>query len=68
MTDHKPALIKAAASWMQLHSLTQAYQAAILRNDVEGAETIRRQAHDVLDVNLDMNAEAATAVRAILGN
>lgn len=62
MVDHKRALILATATWKQLHSLTQAYQAAVLRGDEDDAERIRREAHDVLDSNLDLNGEAATAV------
>lgn len=65
--DHKPALALATAAWLQLHGLTQQYQAAVLRGDVEDAERIRREAHDVLDSNLDLNGQAAVSTRALLG-
>ncbi len=52
---------------MRLRTSLQQYQAAILRGDPDAAERIRREAHDVLDANLDLNAEAAMAVRAIIG-
>jgi hypothetical protein len=67
MGDHKRPLMLAAAAWAQLSGLTQAYQAAVLRGDQDGAEAIRNQAHAVLDSNLDLNGEAAMAVRAIIG-
>lgn len=67
MRPHQRALALATAAWVQLHGLTQAYQAAILRGDIDEAERIRAQAHDVLDANLDMNEEAAVAVRSVFG-
>ena len=67
MTDHKGPLQLATAAWIQLHSLTQTYQAAVLRGAPQDEiERIRREAHDVLDSNLDLNAQAATAVLSIL--
>ncbi len=67
MSDHKRPLVLASASWVELHGLTQAYQGAVLRGDTERAEAIRRQAHDLLDANLDHNASAAQAARNIIG-
>lgn len=67
MSEPRKALVLATAAWTQLHGLTQAYQAAVLRGDDAGAELIRREAHDLLDSNLDLNAEAAQAVKALLG-
>ncbi|RAK68817.1 hypothetical protein DJ019_02040 [Phenylobacterium kunshanense] len=63
----RKALLLATAAWTQLHGLTQAYQAAVMRGDQRGAEAIRQQAHALLDSNLDLNAEAATITRAMLG-
>lgn len=51
---------------MDLLSLTQRYQAAILRGDEATARVLWQEAHDMLDVNLRMNAEAARATRALL--
>lgn len=69
MIEQNPrkALLLASAAWTQLHGLTQAYQAAVMRGDTTGAEAIRHQAHALLDSNLDLNAEAATITRAMLG-
>lgn len=70
MTDRaeaRKALVLATAAWAQLHGLTQTYQAAILRGDDDEAERLRREAHDILDSNLDLNAEAAHHTRALLG-
>jgi hypothetical protein len=65
--EHKKPLQLATAAWMQLHALTQAYQAAVMRGaDSEELESIRRETHDVLDSMLDLNAEAAVAVRSII--
>ena len=66
MSEHQKPLALATAAWIQLHGLTQAYQAAILRGHIDEAERIRREAHDVLDANLDMNGQAAEAVRSLL--
>jgi hypothetical protein len=66
MKPHQIALAKATAAWMQIHGETQNYGAAIMRNDIEGAEVIRVRLHDLLDSMLDMNAEAAVATRALL--
>ncbi len=69
MTDHKGPLQLATAAWIQLHGLTQAYQAAVLRGaSKDEIEHIRREAHDVLDSNLDLNGQAAQAVRDLLNN
>lgn len=68
--DQKPArraVVLATAAWTQLHGLTQAYQAAVLREDHEEAERLRIQAHDLLDSTLDLNAEAANLTREIIG-
>lgn len=67
MSGHKRPLALATAAWQQLHGLTLAYQAAIMRGDEAGAERIRREAHDVLDSNLDLNGEAAVETRKIIG-
>ena len=68
MTEHKAPLQLATAAWLQLHGLTQSYQAAVLRGaSQDELERIRREAHDVLDANLDFNSEAAHAVRSLLG-
>lgn len=61
------ALVLATAAWTQLHGLTQAYQAAVLRGDMANADELRTQAHDLLDSNLDLNAEAANLTKALLG-
>lgn len=67
MSDHKASLALATAAWLQLHGLTQAYQAAVLRGAGDDElERIRREAHDVLDANLDQNGHAALAVKALL--
>jgi hypothetical protein len=66
MKDHTSPLALATAAWMHLHGLTQQYQAAVMRGDAEDADRIRREAHDVLDSNLDLNGEAARAIMAIL--
>jgi hypothetical protein len=65
--EHRAALANATAAWLNLLGLTHAYQAAILQGKVEEAERIRGEAHDVLDANLDENAHAANATRAIIG-
>lgn len=70
MTDRaapRRALLLATAAWTQLHGLTQQYQAAILRDDLDGAQRIRDEAHALLDSNLDLNAEAAHHTKALLG-
>lgn len=65
--EHKKPLQLATAAWMQLHALTQAYQSAVMRGaDDAELEATRREAHDVLDTMLDLNAEAAVAVRTII--
>lgn len=68
MKDHQKALMLATAAWMQIHGETQNFNAAMLRDDVIGAEEIRARIHDLLDGMLDMNAEAAVATRALLDN
>lgn len=68
MSGHKRPLALATAAWQQLHGLTLAYQAAVLRGAQEvELEAIRREAHDVLDSNLDLNGEAAVETRKIIG-
>jgi hypothetical protein len=67
MSEARRALLLATAAWTQLHGLTQAYQAAVLRGDEAGARDIRDQAHALLDSNLDLNAEAAHHTKALLG-
>lgn len=53
----------ATAAKIDLQAKMQAYHAAVLRGDADSAETIRREAHDMLDNGLDLFAEAANAVR-----
>lgn len=70
MTDpnaHRLPLLLATAAWKELHGKTQAYQAAVMRGDHEAAQTLRAEAHDLLDSNLDLNGEVAVAVRALNG-
>ncbi len=66
MADHSKPLMLATAAWYDVLGKTHQFQAAMLRGDVEAAEVIRREAHDLLDANLDQNAEAATHVRKLL--
>lgn len=63
---HRERLLRATAAWLDLLALTHAYQAAIMRGDITEAEEIRARAHDVLDANLDLNGQAATAVSNII--
>lgn len=68
MTDgHKRPLKLATVAWLNLLDVTQAYQAAILQGDADRANGLRVMAHDLLDANLDLNGEAAVAVRSIKG-
>lgn len=67
MSGAKRSQTLAMAALTQLNGLTLAYRAAIMRGDEAGAERIRREAHDVLDSNLDLNGEAAVETRKIIG-
>lgn len=66
MSEPRRALVLATAAWTQLHGLTQAYQAAVLRGDDADAQRIRGECHDLLDSTLDLNGEAAMAALALL--
>lgn len=67
MSDHKRPLTLAFGALNELISRAQAMQAAVIRGDApEALETMRQEAHDVLDAYLDHSTEAARAARAIL--
>lgn len=67
MSDHKRPLTLAMAALNELISRAQAMQAAAIRGDGQDAmETMRQEAHDVLDAYLDNTVEAGRAARAIL--
>ncbi|WP_293826001.1 hypothetical protein [uncultured Brevundimonas sp.] len=70
MNGYVSAQLLAQAAWKDLNAKQSEYQAAILRELVNGnhaaAEAIRQQAHDILDSCFDLNAEAARAQMAIL--
>jgi|GEM_PF-1089891 len=51
-----PAILS-LATWKELNAKQSTYAAAVLRGDTEAAERIRREAHDLLDACLDLNAE-----------
>lgn len=67
MTDFKGSAVLAAAAWKDVTAKTHAYQAAILRGDDELAQTIRQEAHDMLDTCMDLNGAVARATLAIIG-
>lgn len=58
--------VLATASWVRLLSITHALQAAHIMGDLDEAARLRREAHDVLDANLDQRAEAAAVVRSLI--
>lgn len=67
MSDHRHSAALATSALMGLISRGQAMQAAVLRQaSPEELETMRREAHDVLDAYLDHTTQAATAVRSII--
>lgn len=67
MNDIRASAALAAAAWKDLSAKTHAYQAALLRGDEAGAEAIRREAHDMLDNHMDLNATVARSTLDIIG-
>lgn len=67
MTDIRSTAALAAAAWKDLSAKTHAYQAALLRGDDAAAEAIRREAHDMLDNHMDLNASVTRATLDIIG-
>lgn len=67
MKDIRTSAALAAAAWKDLSAKTHAYQAALLRGDEAGAEAIRREAHDMLDNHMDLNAMVARSTLDIIG-
>lgn len=67
-TAHRRSIRLAAAAWIELNGVCEAYQAAVLRGDVAGADELRRKAHDMLDNHLDLKGEAAVLVARIIGD
>ncbi len=68
MSDHRPHLALATAAMLEIIGKGQGYQAAVLQGRIEEAEVLRREAHDLLDAYFDHNAQAAQAVKALLGS
>jgi hypothetical protein len=69
MAEHKERMTLATAALFELIARQQAMQAAVLRGDgADVLDRMRAEAHDVLDAYLDRAAEAAVAVKAILGD
>lgn len=66
MSDQRAKAVLAAAAWKDLNSKSSSYQAAILRGDDEAAQSIRREAHDMLDTYMDLNGEVAKAALDLL--
>jgi hypothetical protein len=65
---HRSITALATAAWMKLLAKSHEYQGAELAAaSPDELERIRREAHDLLDANLDLNGQAARAVRAIIG-
>ncbi|WP_271083505.1 hypothetical protein [Brevundimonas sp. NIBR11] len=67
MSEHKAPTERATAALLEIISISQHYQAAIIRGGSAGEVTaIRGKAHDMLDAFLDQKSEAATVVRAMI--
>ena len=67
MSEPKASAALAMAAWKDLSAKTHAYQAAVLRGDDETAQTIRQEAHDMLDTCMDLNGSVARAALDIIG-
>lgn len=66
MSAHRGKSILAAAAWKDLNAKSSSYQAAILRGDDKAANALRQEAHDLLDIHLDLSGEVAKAALDIL--
>lgn len=65
--DHPQPAALAAAAWKDVSAKLYAYQAALLRGDEAAAQEIRQEAHDMLDICLDLNGAVVRSALAILG-
>lgn len=66
MSAHRSKAILAAAAWKDVNAKAAAYQAAQLRGDDAAALTLRQEAHDMLDLHLDLLDEVTQATLDIL--
>jgi len=66
MSEHRSKAVLAAAAWKDVNAKSSAYQAAQLRGDTEQAAAIRQEAHDMLDLHLDLLDEVTRAALDIL--
>lgn len=65
MSEHQNAAVLATAALRDIIGLWQQMQAAVIRGDEAEAKRLHQEAHDMLDVYLELGKSAALAVKAL---
>jgi hypothetical protein len=68
MASHRDHVVLSTATWIEVVSTGQAYQAAVLRGAPEAElSALRVKCHDLLEAYLDHMSAAGVAARTLLG-